>query len=65
MNTRSYLLISGTVFGVVSVLHLLRALMRGPFEIGPVSLPIWASWIGFVVAGLMSAWAFRLVRDGQ
>ena len=63
MNARSYFLISGTIFGAVSVLHLWHALMRGPFELGPLSLPIWASWIGFIVAGLMSLWAFRLAKD--
>lgn len=62
MGSRSYLLISGTIFGVVSVLHLVRALTGGPFEIGPLSLPVWASWIGFVVAGLLSTWAFRLTK---
>ncbi len=63
MHARNYFLISGTIFGAVSVLHLVRALTRGPFELGPLSVPIWASWIGFTLAGLLSLWAFRLVKS--
>jgi hypothetical protein len=44
MKDRFYSLISGTVFGVVALLHLLRLANNWPFQVGPWSLPLWASW---------------------
>ncbi len=35
MNTRAYLVISGIIFGVVAVLHLLRLVNDWSFQLGP------------------------------
>ena len=48
MTSRPYLLISGTVFGVVAVVHLLRSLNGWSFELGPWTVPMWVSWLGTV-----------------
>lgn len=57
---RAYLLVSGALFGVVALVHLLRAINGWTFVIGMVDVPVIASWIGFVVAGAVCAWAIRL-----
>jgi hypothetical protein len=61
-STRVYLLITGVIFGFVAVMHLLRVLNGWSFEIGPILLPIWMSWGGFIAAAALSAWAMYLAR---
>ena len=59
---RAYLQISGTLFGLIALGHLLRLLRHWPVVFAGYPLPLWASWLGLVVAGGLSIWALRLVR---
>ena len=54
-----YIVVSGTVFGVVAVLQALRALNHWPVHIGSIEIPVWASWIAMIIAGSLCVWAFR------
>jgi hypothetical protein len=58
----TYRLVSGIVFGIVSILQLVRAVSEWPVQIGPFAVPLWFSWITFVVAGALCVWAFRPQR---
>jgi hypothetical protein len=60
-NARTYVVISAVIFGSVAVIHLLRAVNGWNFEVGPVSIPVGASWLGFAVTAALCAWAIRLV----
>ena len=64
MKSRSYLVISGTIFGIVSILHWLRVLNGWAFVVGPWSAPIWVSWLGALIPAVLCLWAFRLVTAG-
>ena len=55
----TYRLVSGTVFGVVAIIQLIRAIKEWPVQIGPFSIAVSFSWIAFVVAGALCIWAFR------
>ena len=57
--SHKYVVVSGALFGVVAVLQAVRALNQWPLRVGPLDIPVWASWIGMVVAGSLCAWAFR------
>ena len=59
---RAYLQISGTLFGVVAVGHLLRLFRHWPVELAGYAVPVWASWVGLLLAGTLSVWALQLVR---
>jgi hypothetical protein len=59
---RTYLLISGTLFGLIALAHLLRLFRHWPIELAGNTLPLWASWVGLVLAGGLSVWALRLLR---
>lgn len=59
MNQKRYFLVSGTIFGLVALLHCIRAINQWPFELGLWMVPVWISWLGFVAAGALSVWAFR------
>lgn len=59
---RTYLLISGVLFGIVALAHVLRLASGWQVQIGPLSVPLWISVIGAIVPGTLSAWAFNLAR---
>jgi hypothetical protein len=58
-----YVVVSGAIFGVVAVLQALRAVNQWPLHVGSLEIPVWASWIAMLVAGSLSAWAFRFRRS--
>lgn len=60
MNTRSYCLVSGTLFTLVALAHLWRIIGDIPVTVGGSSLSMALSWFGLVVPGLLAVWAFRL-----
>ena len=65
MNPRAYLVISGTLFGLVAILHLLRVVNGWAFVFGPWSVPIWASWFGTLIPAVLCIWALRLASRMQ
>jgi len=54
-----YVVVSGVLFGVVAVLQAVRALYEWPVQIAGFDVPMWASWVAVVVAGVLCVWAFR------
>lgn len=60
MTCRTYLWFSGSIFGLVAVLHVLRLLNGWSFQVGPLTLPVALSWAGAAVAAGLCLWAFRL-----
>ena len=60
MNARGYLVVSGSVFGLVAVLHLLRVINGWEVVVGPWSAPMAVSWLGAIFPAVLSVWAFRL-----
>jgi len=65
MQQAAYNTITSVLFLVVALLHLLRIIFGWPAQIGDVSVPIWASWVAFVVAAALAYFGFRLnARSG-
>lgn len=64
-NTKTFLLVSGVVFGAVSLMHLVRAINSWEFVVGPLNLPMAVSWVGFLVTLGLCVWAFWLFRGSQ
>ena len=63
MDPVSYSLLAGAIFAIVAILQLVRALAGWPVTIGRTAIPVWASWVAFVIASVL-AWmgiAARLV----
>ena len=46
------------IFAVVAAAHLLRLVNRWAVQVGPYSVPMSVSWIGLVIAALISIWGF-------
>jgi hypothetical protein len=61
MNLKNFWLrITGTIFGVVAVIHLLRIITNVLVLIGGWLLPIWVNWIGLIATGFLCYWLWRL-----
>ena len=60
MQQAAYNTITAVLFLVVALLHLLRIIFGWPAQIGDLSVPIWASWVAFVVAAALAYFGFRL-----
>jgi len=66
MDRKMFSLVAGVIFAVVAVFHLVRFIMDWPVMIGDWSVPMWASWIGLVVAGGPAFFGLRLAeRDAR
>lgn len=62
MSNQQYLLISGLIFALVAIAHLLRVVFGMSVQVDATAVPMAVSWIGFVVPGALAFWAFRLNR---
>jgi len=60
MTQKLYLRIAGSIFGVISLLHVLRLLLGWQVVIGGQTFPMWLSWIGPFVAAYLSYEGFRM-----
>ena len=59
---RKYVVVSGVIFGVVAALQAVRALNQWPVHVEGFEVPVSASWIAMVVAGVLCVWAFSSLR---
>jgi hypothetical protein len=55
MTANSYSALAATVFAIVALVQLVRAVNGWPVTIGTVVIPVRASWFAFIVAGLLAA----------
>ena len=62
-SRQRYLVISATVFAVVGIAHLVRAIERWPITVGPWNVPVDLSWLAAIATGALSLWAILLLRD--
>jgi hypothetical protein len=52
--------VAGTIFGAASGAHLLRLATHSEVIIGGYQLPLWPSVAGFVIAGGLCLWLWKL-----
>jgi hypothetical protein len=60
MTEKTFATIAAVIFALVALLHLLRLVMGWSVVIDAWTVPMWVSWIGFVVAGGLSYYGARL-----
>jgi hypothetical protein len=65
MNYRKYCTASGLLFSLVALAHLSRLIYGMSVQIEGLSVPMFASWIGFVIPACLAFWAFRIVRASR
>ena len=62
MSNQQYFLISGLLFTLVAIAHLLRLVFGMSVQVDGAAVPMAVSWVGFAVPGALAYWAFRLNR---
>jgi hypothetical protein len=62
MKSKSYLLLTGSLFLMFALAHLYRLIFTLPVNVDAWVVPVWISWIPFAGGALLSIWAFRLTK---
>lgn len=62
MKLQTFLILVGSVFGVIALLHLFRLLFQWEAVIGGWQVPLWFSWLGIIVAAYLSLVSFWLLK---
>ncbi len=60
MDSKSYFMISGLIFALVAVGHIIRVMYNLSFVIGTWNAPMWLSWAALFAASAMCVWAVSL-----
>jgi len=63
MGPKEYCIVSGTIFSLVAVAHLLRLAFGMPVQVGEFDIPMLVSWVGLAVPAGLAVWAFRVSRS--
>lgn len=61
MAKKLYLILSGAVFFVVAMGHLLRLVVHWPIVVGPWTIPFALSYVGLIASAGLCVWAFGLL----
>jgi hypothetical protein len=56
---RYYELVSGFVFAIVALAQLTRALLGWPVRVDGFFIPVWVSFVAFLITGGLSVWGIR------
>jgi hypothetical protein len=54
MDAKSYSRLAAVIFAIIAVLQLFRALAGWDITVNGAAVPLWASWLAAVVAGLLA-----------
>jgi hypothetical protein len=62
MTPRDFALLAAVVFAIMALLQLIRAVSGWPIVLGTTVIPLWLSWIAFLVLGGLSVLGFTSRR---
>ncbi|MEK6928826.1 MAG: hypothetical protein AABW65_02645 [Nanoarchaeota archaeon] len=62
LTREQYRVTSGIIFLIIAILHLWRAVAGLEAVINGIAVPIWFSWILFIVSGYLAYSAFKLKK---
>jgi len=54
--------IASVIFGLISIAHLIRLIIRAEVLVGGYLIPLWPSALAFLILGGLSLWMWRLAR---
>jgi len=63
MTFRNYCVVSGALFSLVAIAHLLRIIYGMSIVVDAYNVPMIVSWFGLVVPAALAFWAFRISRS--
>lgn len=59
MTQKNYNTITGCLFVIIAILHLWRALSGTVVWVGSVSVPVWISWVGVILALVLGSYGLK------
>jgi hypothetical protein len=62
MSEKTFIAVTGILFGIIAILHLVRIIYGWPAQIGTFMVSPWVSWFSLLVAAYLAASAFILLR---
>lgn len=62
MGHQSYCAVSGALFTLVALAHLLRIVYGMSIQVDDYVVPMTVSWVGLLVPAGLAFWAFRIHR---
>ena len=62
MKLKIYYTTVAIIFSVVATLHLVRVLKGWEAVVEGVPIPLWVSWVAFVIAGYLAVRGFQFSR---
>jgi len=60
MGHKEYCVVSGTLFALVALAHLLRIVYGMSVQVDEYVVPMLVSWIALIVPAGLAVWAFRI-----
>jgi hypothetical protein len=64
MKQGAYLLVTSSIFALIALLHALRLFYGWKVTMEEWTVPVWVSWVGFLIAGSL-AWQGFLLKKKQ
>lgn len=60
MGHKQYCVVSGVLFALVALAHLLRIVYGMSVQVDDYVVPMMVSWVALIVSGALAVWAFRI-----
>ncbi len=65
MGHRNYCAVSGVLFSLVALAHLLRIVYGMSIQVEEYVVPMFVSWMGLIVPAGLAFWAFRISQESN
>jgi hypothetical protein len=65
MNQKTFDLIAGVLFFLIALGHLLRGIFGWTAVVAGFAVPVWWSWVAFVVVGYLAFVGLRVSRTSS
>ena len=62
MSLTSYARLAATFFAIIAALQLIRAISGWPITLNAMNVPVWPSWIAFLVTAALAWLGFSAAR---
>lgn len=62
MKKKTYYTTAATIFTIVALAHLIRAIQEWEAVVAGASVPVWFSWVAVVLAGYLAVRGFQFSR---
>ena len=59
MTQKNYNTITGCLFIIIAIVHLWRAVTATSITFGQTSIPVWLSWVGFVLLLVIGSYGLK------